>query len=249
MVCAVYATQAEENNIFGSELSTLPSNSVYVVEVFTSQGCSSCPPADANVSLLYDQAKRTNVDLYVLAWHVDYWDYLGWKDPYGSSVSNRRQSDYARRMRRTTRYTPQVMVNGNVEVDNPYKAASIVSALRSAGRSHRAVNIDLRAQTDRQSVNVTYTQQKSLSTSGKNYDIGVLIVEDGIVTLPTRGENNGRKLTNNHVIRASQFARLRKSGQISIDIPANINRARSEAIVIAQDRRTHQIAFAQSVGL
>ena len=78
-----------------------------VVELFTSQGCSSCPPADA---LLHDLARRD--DVLALALHVDYWDYLGWKDEYGDPAHGRRQKGYARAAGRDMVYTPQMIVAG-----------------------------------------------------------------------------------------------------------------------------------------
>lgn len=79
-----------------------------VVELYTSQGCSSCPPAD---SVLYalNQDRR---DLLLLSYHVDYWNYLGWTDPFSDSMFTDRQRDYAQRMRERYVYTPQVIING-----------------------------------------------------------------------------------------------------------------------------------------
>lgn len=242
-LCMVSVVGAEEG-----ALSTLPSDTPYVVEVFTSQGCSSCPAADDAISILYQQAQAADVDMYVLAWHVDYWDYLGWKDPYASSFSTKRQRDYARGMSRTTVYTPQVLVNGHAEVDNPYQSGSVIDALRTAAKGNAAISIDVRPQTPEvASVAINYTRASSLPRGA--YDIGMMIVEDGIVTRPTRGENTGRRLRNNHVVRASVFKRLRGSGELTLDIPSDIVRAQSEAIVIAQHRQTRKIVFAQSVGL
>lgn len=82
-----------------------------VVELYTSQGCSSCPPADA---LLHDLAKRN--DVIALALHVDYWDYLGWKDIFGSKANTTRQHRYAQAAGATTVYTPQMVIGGKDHV-------------------------------------------------------------------------------------------------------------------------------------
>ena len=82
-----------------------------VVELFTSQGCSSCPPADA---LLEDLTRRS--DLLPLAFHIDYWDRLGWRDPFSSPQATDRQKNYARLLRLSSAYTPQMVINGRADV-------------------------------------------------------------------------------------------------------------------------------------
>src|SRR5215831_8685962 len=81
-----------------------------VVELFTSQGCSSCPPADA---LLGELSKRS--DVLALGFHVDYWDYIGWKDPYASKLATKRQRQYAESFKLSFVYTPQMIINGDAE--------------------------------------------------------------------------------------------------------------------------------------
>ncbi len=81
-----------------------------VVELFTSEGCSSCPPADAYLGEL---ARRP--DVLALAFHVDYWNYIGWTDPYASRLATERQHDYARRLNLRYVYTPQMVINGTTE--------------------------------------------------------------------------------------------------------------------------------------
>lgn len=235
-------------------LSVIPARASYVVEVFTSQGCSSCPPADDAVSLLFEEAAEAGLKVYVLSWHVDYWDRLGWRDPYGSSSNSRRQREYARNMRRSTVYTPQVLINGHSEVKNPYQASSIIDALQVAGQQNtQTLDIDFQTlQLSPQSVEITYTQRqpaKSTSLLGSGYDIGLLIVESGLVTIPNRGENRGRTLRNNHVVRAVNFERLRNRGTISVELPEGIDRTKSNAVVIAQNRQTQKIVFVKSTQL
>ena len=106
-----------------------------VVELFTSQGCSSCPPADA---FLGELAKRPNV--LALGFHVDYWDYIGWKDPYASKLATERQRLYARTFDLSYVYTPQMVVNGEAQAvgserDEVDRALEKIAAHPQAGPS------------------------------------------------------------------------------------------------------------------
>lgn len=97
-----------------------------VVELFTSQGCSSCPPADALAGRL---AERD--DVLALSFHVDYWDYLGWKDTFASPAHSERQRNYARSMRRRSVYTPQMVIDGHLDVVGSH-AVRVEDAIRQA---------------------------------------------------------------------------------------------------------------------
>lgn len=90
---------------------------VTVVELFTSQGCSSCPPADSFLAELADRP-----EVLALSFHVDYWDYIGWKDPYSSPDNTQRQRDYARRFDLSYVYTPQMVVGGNFQTAGTNRA-------------------------------------------------------------------------------------------------------------------------------
>jgi hypothetical protein len=83
-----------------------------LVELFTSEGCSSCPPADKELEFLADQQPVTNADIITLAFHVDYWDNANWKDQFSSSVFTQRQELYARQLKLDSPYTPQIVVGG-----------------------------------------------------------------------------------------------------------------------------------------
>lgn len=101
-----------------------------VVELYTSQGCASCPPADA---MLHELAQRD--DIIALALHVDYWDYIGWKDSFANPAFTARQHDYARASRATSVYTPQMIVDGVAQVvgSRPMQVMDAIQAQKDAG--------------------------------------------------------------------------------------------------------------------
>src|SRR5579872_5297720 len=99
-------------------------NNPVVIELFTSQGCSSCPAADKNLAELIEEAEKKGLPVYGLSFHVDYWNYIGWKDPYSRSEYTARQREYSSFLNSETVYTPQMIVNGEVEfVGSDKKAA------------------------------------------------------------------------------------------------------------------------------
>ena len=109
-----------------------------VVELFTSQGCSSCPPADA---LLGELARRG--DILALGYHIDYWDNLGWKDPFSSPAATERQRNYARRFDRGQVYTPQMVVEGRADMvgsDRSAVLAAIAAAPQAIAPVHFAAD-------------------------------------------------------------------------------------------------------------
>src|SRR6187402_1594915 len=108
-----------ESEIAGSfktekaKLATTTNNGFAVVELYTSEGCSSCPPADELVSKI--QKESNGQPVYILAFHVDYWNRLGWKDVFGDAAYSKRQNDYAQYLKLPSVYTPQIVVNGKKE--------------------------------------------------------------------------------------------------------------------------------------
>ncbi|WP_339784723.1 DUF1223 domain-containing protein [uncultured Imperialibacter sp.] len=114
-----------------SLISTSSSGTFAVLELFTSQGCSSCPAADQLLNSIIEEAAARGEPVFGLSFHVSYWDYLGWKDPYASSAYNVRQGNYVNQLKAGNAYTPQMVVNGKVEfVGSSRKEAD--SAIKTA---------------------------------------------------------------------------------------------------------------------
>ena len=165
-----------------------------VVELFTSQGCSSCPPADALIhDIANDPAMRGRV--IPLAFHVDYWDSLGWRDPFSSAEWTQRQARYARTMRLSSSYTPQAVVNGSHEFVGSNRAG-MSAALEKASNEKPRADITLTARREGNSLMANIHANVPATD-----DLMLAIVEDGVTTKVEHGENAGRTITNDAIVR------------------------------------------------
>jgi hypothetical protein len=159
-----------------------------VLELFTSEGCSSCPPAEA---FLGELAKRP--DVLALAFHVDYWDGLGWRDRFSLAASTLRQRLYAKSVGSFSVYTPQLIVDGRYDVVGNDRA-SIGRALAQARAPGVVVNLAVHAGT----VSVTLEPQGGVPLS----DVMLVAYQRSAVSRIGRGENAGRELEEFNIVRA-----------------------------------------------
>ncbi|KAL2043991.1 hypothetical protein N7G274_003511 [Stereocaulon virgatum] len=160
-----------------------------VVELFQSQGCSSCPPANSNVLKLAEDP-----NLLILTYDVTYWDRLGWKDTFGNSAFDRRQWEYAKALQRKKVFTPQVIVNGQVDgVGNNARDLQCLVAKGNAINSMQTVHID--SVMSGKAVTVSGPEQEqgivvAVCYDAKHYEVPIL-----------HGENGGRSLPHSHVVK------------------------------------------------
>ncbi|MBV9685662.1 MAG: DUF1223 domain-containing protein [Alphaproteobacteria bacterium] len=201
-----------------------------VVELFTSEGCSSCPPADA---LLAELAARPEV--LAFSFHVDYWDRLGWKDPYSSADATRRQHGYADLLGLSTVYTPQIVVDGRWQAVGSDRA-EIEEALGAARRSREEVPVALAVHQGKAHV--------TLGPSGDGVGATLLLIgfDRRHVTAVAGGENGGRTLSHVDVVRSieevAQFDGRARAFEVPIRPPCD----RVAAILQARDGRILGVA-------
>jgi hypothetical protein len=201
-----------------------------LVELFTSEGCSSCPPADA---LLAELATRP--DVLALSFHVDYWDRLGWRDPFSSPAATQRQQRYADLLGLGTVYTPQVVVDGKWQAVGSSRA-DVEHILDSARRDRAQVPLALAV--DHGGVHITL---------GPAADAGPATVEligfdRRHITPVARGENAGRTLAHVDVVRSiEEVARFDGRTDV-VDAPLPAQCDRIAAIVQARDGRVLAVA-------
>ena len=209
-----------------------------VVELFTSQGCSSCPPADAYLGEL---AKRP--DLLALSVHVDYWDYIGWKDPFASPENTKRQRRYARTLGMRYVYTPQMVVQGAGHVTGSERAR--VQALIEKAAKMPRVPISISRDKDKINIKV------SAGASGEEATVWLAVYDDRHDTPIKRGENGGRTLSYYNVVRNMSRIGIWTGGAMTIptDIADMKARGRDGCAVILQSVATGRILGAAKIAL
>jgi len=213
-----------------------------VVELFTSEGCSSCPPADQLVAKI--QKEDADKPVYVLAFHVDYWNRLGWKDMFSSPDYSRRQEDYAAYLHLQSVYTPQAVVNGKTEL-----VGSEESTLRKAIQSNLAkapaAMLTINATTPNgNKTSITY----STEGTDKNTVLLIALVQKNAQTKVERGENQGRTLSHVQIVRKLQKVDLSgSSGSVNVSLPNGFDGASWEIIGILQNTSTGEITAAARI--
>jgi hypothetical protein len=170
-----------------------------VVELYTSQGCSSCPAADAILGELL--AMRS--DILGLEFHVDYWDNLGWKDSFSSAESTARQRAYAKALGLTYVYTPQMVIQGSVNEVGSDKMAVMAAIENARHGSAPYLDISLR-QDGNGGLNLSLPASAGAGEPGAPATVWLINFDRQFVTDVTAGENIGRKMRNNHVVRAQK---------------------------------------------
>jgi hypothetical protein len=218
---------------------------VAVVELFTSEGCSSCPPADDLFRQMAAEARAQSKAVFFLSFHVDYWNELGWPDPFSSRVFTDRQYAYARVFGTQGAYTPQMVVGGRsgfVGSDAARARKSVEEALAASA----SVEVSLRAK----AAGGAGVAEVSYAAAGapKGAVLNVALVEDGIVVRVPRGENAGRTLSHDGVVRVFRTLSLDRAreGSLSIGIPAGVSRERASFVAYAQDAETLSVLGAVS---
>lgn len=163
---------------------------VVVVELFTSQGCSSCPPADVILGQLADRP-----DVIALALHVDYWDYIGWEDPFGDATHATRQRAYAAAAGRRSVYTPEMIINGQTDVVGA-KPMEVMRAIETHKKDAALVDLNLA----REGGNLRI-KAKSIGTGQGTYTVHMLRYTPNATTQIKRGENAGQTFDYHNIAR------------------------------------------------
>jgi hypothetical protein len=238
-----------------------------VVELFTSEGCSSCPPADTLLTRLAAERRIGDAELVTLAFHVDYWDRLGWRDRFSSAAFTERQNRYAAAWNTDRIYTPQAVVDGRREFVGTDVKRALAAFTEAAARPHLTVWL-ARAPDDRparRTLRVAIDPPAGGSpgaTTGDAVAGGALtgdgllaVAEDGLSSAVTAGENAHKRLEHTGVVRSlTRIGRLGKGGTLRLDsvkvpIDAAWASGRLRAVVFVQDDQTREIRGAGQLAL
>ncbi len=223
-----------------------PANGPFVVvELFSSEGCSSCPAADLLVSKLTAWARETKRPIYPLIFHVDYWNNLGWRDVFSSPQSTQRQYAYARVFKDQGVYTPEMVVNGAdafVGSDQEHLQMDLNRALTNPAGVGLQISLD---QQDHQ-VLVHY----SVKDYGRGDTLNIALVQRGLSTDVTAGENAGRTLHHDNVVREFQtFSLAQDQGQAQVPLDKINDPSQASVIVFVQNPQSMVIEAAQQMDL
>ena len=218
---------------------------IAVVELFTSEGCSSCPPADALLAQLIQRSKKDGRAVYALAFHVDYWDRLGWVDPFASAAATARQRAYAAAMAADSVYTPQMIVNGDTGfVGSDAKAASAAIEHALATPATAELTVTLRAAGEGR-----YLLEYKVNDAADERVLNIAVVERGLSSDVPRGENAGKTLTHENVVRSFKTVALKDAptGAVPLTPPVGVKLANASVIVYIQQAGHRSISAAVEV--
>jgi hypothetical protein len=220
-----------------------------LVELFTSEGCSSCPPADALLSRLDRTQPVRGADIIVLEEHVDYWDRLGWKDPSSSEAATARQNEYGEAFGGSQVYTPQMIVDGRAE----FVGSSDTDALRAIRAASQAPKPAIQLTWEKGDTLAIHIELANNAGQGDGQQLFLVVAENMLHSDVKRGENAGRALEHNGVVR--QVLPLGKidaapagfSSRVAVHSVRDWNRAHLRAVVFVQERRSRHVLAAAAI--
>ena len=228
-----------------------------VVELFTSEGCSSCPPADRLLAKLLENQPVESVEIIGLEQHVDYWDRLGWRDPFSSSQFTARQSVYGSVFRLSSIYTPQMVVDGTHQFVGSERRDALDS-IAAAARQPKAtvdVAVSLEAPEERARRVTVRTDVRDVPEGAKSerFQVVVAVIEDGLENKVSRGENRGKLLRHRGVTRhfaamgtIDPFESPRFSGEREVPLDPTWELSNLKVVVFVQALKSRRIIGAAS---
>jgi hypothetical protein len=206
---------------------------VVLVELFTSEGCSSCPPADALLRQVNGTQTSAGQLIVGISEHVTYWNSLGWSDPFSSDVNTERQNDYSERFHLDGVYTPQMVINGAEQIVGSDRAA-LVRAVQKEGEQPSLMSLRILAvKVAEHTVRVDYATSGAMPADGA--DLIAVLADDSDRSSVLRGENSGRTLAHVAVARSLvRVAKVQAAGEHSVEmkLPASFQPAQNHHVIL-----------------
>lgn len=203
-----------------------------LIELFTSQGCSSCPAADK----LMGNIAAGDTNIITLSFHVDYWDELGWKDVFSSHDYTLRQQDYVRALHAQSLYTPQAIVQGKYEMVGSNRTR-VMDAVNKTRAEASIQTINAGAVVNGNSINIHY----HLTSLLPKQQMFIALVQNKATTSVGRGENAGAQLTDYNIVRNLQMLQAQADGNLQINLPTDLKQDNASVILFAQDEATRHV--------
>jgi hypothetical protein len=216
---------------------------VAIVELFTSQGCSSCPSADRLLTKTIFNAAKENKKIFALSFHVDYWNRLGWTDPFSNKNFSERQADYVAALNSSGPYTPQIVVNGNNEFVGSDEGA-LLKNINKALHTNAAANFTklLLTEKSKQTLLIKYGLEGNIL----DCTINIALITLKETTVIKRGENGGNTLVNENVVRQLITQKANKQGEIEITSQPSIAKNNTAIVAFVQQKNDYKIIGAAS---
>jgi hypothetical protein len=220
-----------------------------LVELFTSEGCSSCPPADALLSRLGRTQPVRGADIIVLEEHVDYWDRLGWKDPFSSEAATTRQNEYGEAFGGSQVYTPQMIVDGRTE----FVGSSDTDAVRAIRTASQMPKPAVQLSWEKDDTLAIHIEPMNITGKRDGQQIFLVVAEDMLHSDVKRGENAGRALEHNGVVRQLlsvgkiDAAPAEFSSSVAIHSTREWSRANLRAVVFVQEPHSRHVLAAAAI--
>ncbi len=230
-----------------------------IVELFTSEGCSSCPSADKVLAKLIREQNVAGANIIALSEHVDYWNSLGWKDPFSSEIYTNRQHEYARKIRFASVYTPQMVIDGQKEFVGSEEDVARQSIEKAAKQPKADIviedNPEKRAMQSKPGIYVPFTVQNLPAIQkGDEAEVFAAIVQDSANSKVRAGENSGSSLDHVSIVRilakagaiASNSSAFKGNATFGID-HYDFRATPSHLIIFVQERKSRRILGAASL--
>lgn len=234
--------------------SAIAERSPVVIELFTSEGCSTCPPADRFLSELEAKQPIPGVEIIALEEHVDYWNHDGWEDPFSGQEWTLRQQEYVAKFKGEAPYTPQMILNGEKVVALKSGAEVQREILQAAKEERAKVSITAagleKSDAPKFEVNIG---NLSVGSAQEKADVWIAVTEDGLRSDVRAGENNGKTLEHAAVVRSLQKIGSTAKGSASytantqVKLKSNWKKENLRVVVFVQDRKSWRILGAASM--